>query len=90
MSEFIPLRAKAKIYKTKIDGETKYFQIFESKSDDMIDVLSWDSELEKSEASTIPNAFLDNFIKRGIFKQCGEGIKAKFMLLDSDKVTTND
>ena len=90
MNEFIPLRAKAKIYKSKIEGETKYFQIFESKFNGMVDVLSWDSELEKSEASTIPNAFLNNLVKRGVFKPCGEGMKAKFMLLDSGKVTAND
>lgn len=88
--DFIPIRSHARVYKTRVDGEVKYFQLFESDMEDMTNVLSWDSELEKSEASTVPTMFIENFIKDGTFQKCGEEIKAKLMLLDSDKVVVNE
>lgn len=86
-NEFIPVRSHARIYKAKdANGELKYFQLFEGNDEGMVNVLSWDSNLEESEASTVPIAFIENFVKKGIFQKCGEEMKAKLMLLDSDKV----
>jgi len=86
-NDFIPVRSHATIYKTKnANGELKYFQLFKSNDESMTNVLSWDSSLEESEASTVPTAFIENFVKKEIFQKCGEEMKAKLMLLDSDKV----
>jgi len=86
-NDFIQVRSHAKVYKTKdAHGELKYFQLFESNDEGMTNVLSWDSSLEESEASTVPTTFIENFVKRGVFQKCGEEMKAKLMLLDSDKV----
>lgn len=87
---FIQVRSHARVYKARVDGEVKYFQLFESDMDGMTNVLSWDSELEESEASTVPTMFVESFVKDGTFQECGEGIKAKLMLLDSDKVMINE
>lgn len=88
--KFIQIRSHARVYKTRLKGELKYYQLFESDMEDMTSVLSWDGELEESEASTVPTIFIENFIKDGTFQPCGEEIKAKLMLLDSDKVMVNE
>lgn len=88
--KFIQIRSHARIYKTRLNGEIKYYQLFESEMDGMTNVLSWDSELEESDASTVPTVFIENFVKDGTFQPCGEEIKAKLMLLDSDKVMVNE